>query len=149
MQRLMLALAASAVLALAACDDPPQGAQSGPEVAVANDTTPEAMGGVLPVALQGRWGLVAADCTTTMGDDKGLLTIAGDSLTFYESRAQVQTVNARSDSRIDAEFSFSGEGMTWQRRLTLDVQDEGAVLIRRDYGEDAEPGPLRYERCPA
>ena len=153
MPRLPLALALCAVLAacaaLAACDDPPQGAQSGPEVAAAAGTTPDELGGALPAAMQGRWDINAADCTTTMGDDKGLLTIDADTLAFYESRATLETVRERSQTWIDAVFAFSGEGTTWQRRMTLELVDNGQALIRRDHGADAAPDPLRYDRCPA
>ena len=48
---------------------------------------------------------------------------------------------------LRAAFDFEGEGMTWQREVVLDVQDDGATLIRREYGEDAAPGPFRYAKC--
>ena len=44
-------------------------------------------------------------------------------------------------------FAFEGEGMNWIRDMTLDVQDDGQTLIRREYGLDAAPGPIRYRRC--
>lgn len=103
----------------------------------------------IPAALRGRWGLVPADCTTTRGDDKGLLEITGDRLRFYESRATIARINEQDDSRIDADFDFEGEGQRWTRRMTLDAQDGNTVLIRRDHGADAMPGPLRYEKCAA
>ncbi len=31
--------------------------------------------------------------------------------------------------------------------MTLDVQEGGATLIRRDEGEGAAPAPLRYQAC--
>ena len=145
MPRLLAVLAAAALL-LAACDEPPEGAQSGPEVAAAREDGDDAMGS-LPLAMQGRWGIHPADCTTTLGDDKGLLTIDHGSLTFYESRARLETVNARSDTALDADYAFSGEGMTWQGRIVLELQDDGAALVRRDFGEGAALGPLRYARC--
>ena len=150
MPRMPVAAAAllAAVLALAACDDPPEGAQSGPEVAAANDTTPAAMEGTIPLALQGRWGINAADCTTTRGDDKGLLVIDGQTLRFYESRATLESVDENADSHLDGVFAFSGEGSTWKRRFILDVQDNGATLVRQDHGDDAQPDPVRYARCP-
>lgn len=155
MHRLPLFAAAllAAGLALAACDDPPEGAQSGPENAQVNGNATASgadtgQSGTIPVTLQGRWGINAADCTTTLGDDKGLLTIDGQTVKFYRSRATLETVNERSESSIDAAFDFTGEGMTWQRRMVLDAQDDGATLVRHDYGDDAEPGPIRYARCP-
>jgi len=101
----------------------------------------------LPAAMQGRWGLVPADCTSTRGDAKGLLTITADKLQFYESVGTLDTVVDAEPNRIRASFKFEGEGMTWQREASLDVQDNGATLIRREYGEDAAPGPFRYTKC--
>ena len=30
---------------------------------------------VIPAAFHGRWGMVPADCTSTRGDNKGLITV--------------------------------------------------------------------------
>ena len=103
----------------------------------------------IPIAAHGRWGLVAADCTSTRGDAKGLLTIDGTKLKFYESRGVLGKIAERSANRIRATFAFSGEGMTWARDEVLDVQNGGKTLIRREYGENAAPGPFKYARCPA
>ena len=108
---------------------------------------PSASGKTIPAALQGRWGMVPADCTSTRGDAKGLLTIGPDTLRFYESRARLGAVKQRDDSRILATFAFSGEGMEWSREVVLDAQDSGQVLIRREAGADAAPGAFRYTRC--
>ena len=103
---------------------------------------------VIPATIQGRWGLVPADCTSTRGDAKGLLVISDKQLTFYESRGTLTRVVEGDDSRIVGDFDMSGEGMTWQRRMTLDAQDEGKTLVRRETGgEDAMPGALKYSRC--
>ncbi len=101
----------------------------------------------IPEALQGRWGLVPADCTTTMGDEKGLLTIGPKTLKFYESRATLGEITERSDTRIEARFAFEGEGMTWEYDEVLDLQDDGETLIRREYGKGAMPGVLKYGAC--
>mgnify|MGYP004498731767 CR=1 FL=1 len=104
---------------------------------------------VIPAALRGRWGLVPADCTSTRDDNKGLVEITADRLRFYESRATIAKINEADESRLDADYAFEGEGQTWSKRMTLDAQDGNTVLIRRDYGADAMPGPLRYEKCAA
>ena len=103
----------------------------------------------VPVAAQGRWGLVPADCTSTRGDAKGMLIVSATTLTFYESRGTLKKIVEKSDSRLRATFAFSGEGMTWTRDEVLDVQDGGKTLIRREFGEDAVPGPFKYTRCAA
>ena len=103
----------------------------------------------IPVSTQGRWGLVPADCTSIRGDAKGLLIVSATTLTFYESRGTLKRIAERSDMRLRATFAFSGEGMTWTRDELLEVKDGGKTLIRREYGEDAAPGPFKYARCPA
>jgi hypothetical protein len=119
---------------------PPAAESSGEMSAISAATS-------IPATAQGRWGMVAADCTSTRGDAKGLLVIDGKTMKFYESVGRIGAVKERSDTRIRAAFSFSGEGMTWTNDEVLDVQDGGKVLIRREYGEGASPGPLRYMRC--
>lgn len=101
----------------------------------------------IPAVLQGRWGLVPADCTSTRGDNKGLLTISSDTLRFYESVGTLGKVVDRRPTRIVADFAMSGEGQEWSRRMTLDAGDDGNTLIRREQGDDAMPNPLRYQRC--
>ena len=103
----------------------------------------------IPAKLHGQWGLVPGDCTSTRGDAKGLLTVSATSLGFYESRGTLSMIGDRSDTHIRASFAFSGEGMLWNRDEELDLQDDGKTLIRREYGEDAAPGPFKYTRCPA
>lgn len=152
-----------ALLVLAGCDNGTQGADTTAEEAAedgnlaANSSVapaPRPPGATdtpapteIPVAIRGRWGLVPADCTSTRGDAKGLLTIDADRLRFYESVGTLDTIMDAGPTRVRALFDFEGEGMSWQREAVLDVQDEGATLIRREYGEDAAPGPFRYTRC--
>lgn len=147
-------------LMLAACSQQPEEVAPGGDVptAVASATSspaPEASSTpvqsptpqTIPVAAQGRWGLVAADCTSTRGDAKGLLVIGSTSLKFYESVGQLGAIKERSDTSLRAGFAFSGEGMNWSREETLDVQDAGNTMIRREYGADALPGPFKYTKC--
>lgn len=124
-----------------------------PDPAIAPPAAPEPGIGAgdkaIPAAIQGRWGLVAADCTSTKGDAKGLLTIDAADLRFYESHGVLARVRERSDRRIVADYKFSGEGMEWDRLVLLGVEDGGKTLLRRDWGEDASAEPLRYTRCAA
>ena len=103
----------------------------------------------IPKTVQGRWGLVPADCTSTRGDAKGLLVIGPTSLTFYESRGTLGRVAERDASRIRATFAFEGEGQSWRRDQMLVSKDDGRTLVRRYYGGDAMPDLLKYTRCPA
>ncbi|MGR3825556.1 MAG: hypothetical protein ACU0A5_23525 [Salipiger marinus] len=102
--------------------------------------------GTIPAALQGQWGLVAADCEPGRDDAKGLLTVEPERLVFYESRATLGDVTEATPSRIAARFNFSGEGMTWSRDILL--EQSGDTLTRRETGEGAIPEPLVYSRCP-
>lgn len=155
-------LATISLLTLAACDSatPDSGEDAGVATEEATATAeplptstatpvPTASPAVttIPPAIQGRWGLVAADCEPGRDDAKGLLTISATKLQFYESVGTLATITEASDTRIRATFDFTGEGMTWQRDEVLDVQDAGKTLIRREYGDDAAPGPFRYTKC--
>ena len=102
----------------------------------------------IPEALQGRWGLVAADCDPARDDAKGLMTVTKTSLAFYESRAVLGAVHGRSASRITADFAFAGEGQTWSRRISLRISEGGQDLVREDLGDDAALLELTYGRCP-
>lgn len=101
----------------------------------------------IPAPIRGRWALVRGDCVTTHGDAKGLLEISSDELTFYESRGKLTALHEREQTRIVGDFAFSGEGLNWQRRIVLEVQDNGQSLIRRDYGGDDVAGQFHYTRC--
>lgn len=107
------------------------------EAAVAAD-------GKMPPAFQGRWGLVPADCTSTRGDNKGLMTVETDRLTFYESRATIAKLVLVSPTELKATLDFSGEGQTWQQETPLVLEDNGNALTRV-----AEGQTLRYAKCAA
>ncbi|MBV8237588.1 MAG: hypothetical protein JO221_02340 [Sphingomonas sp.] len=98
----------------------------------------------LPSAFHGRWGLVQADCTSTNGDNKGLMTVEAGRLTFYESRATVAQVETVSPTAVKARLEFTGEGQTWQQDTPLTLEDQGKTLTRVADGQT-----LRYTRCGA
>ena len=122
---------------------PPSPVSEAPATPVSQDNT-----GEIPASIQGRWGLVSADCTSTRGDAKGLLVIAPAKLTFYESVGTLGAVKERTDNRIRASFSFTGEGMEWMREMVLETEKDGKSLVRQEFGHDAMPGSLKYARCP-
>ncbi|HYI42180.1 MAG TPA: hypothetical protein VD768_00960 [Sphingomicrobium sp.] len=95
-----------------------------------------------PAALHGRWGLVPADCTSTRGDAKGLVTITADKVRFYESSAKPAKIVERTNRVIRGEFDFAGEGMEWTNYMTWSVT--GDRLTRVDSEEDSR---LVYTRC--
>lgn len=101
----------------------------------------------IPVALQGRWALKAADCQAARGADLTVLTIDAANLRFYESHGQLAHIRERGATRLVADYKFSGEGEDWDRLMQLTVADGGKTLVRRDYGEGSAPEPIRYSRC--
>ena len=101
----------------------------------------------IPVALQGNWGLVPADCTSKRGDAKGLLRISATTLTFYESVGKLGAIRSSSDSAIRANFAFTGEGMNWTREVELTAN--GNKLTRTERGGEQPGGPFTYTKCAA
>lgn len=120
----------------AAAAPPTDGAADGQGAIVLN--------GKIPPSFHGRWGLVAADCTSTAGDNKGLMTVEADRLSFYESRASVSRIEALSPTELKVSLAFSGEGQEWTQDTPLVLEQNGNVLTRFADGQT-----LRYTRCGA
>ncbi len=110
----------------------------GPPAANLADAGP----GPIPAALQGRWALTPADCTSTRGDAKGLLVIGPGSLKFYESRAVPGTSIEADSQGISGNFNFTGEGQEWSKYVSLKLQ--GKVLNRTERNPVAS---YTYARC--
>ena len=104
-------------------------------------------GKAIPPAIRGRWALKAADCTARKGTDLTALTIDATNLRFYESHGELARVRESDANRIVADYRFSGEGEEWDRRMQLELTDGGKALVRRDSGEGAAAGAMRYTRC--
>ena len=168
MKQLSLAPAALLALALAACQQPASDANIAidnnvdavtqvetlpPDEAAdatttpSNTATPAKLPTQIPDQFHGRWGLTAADCTSTRGDAKGLLTINEARLTFYESRGTLDRVIAATDTSFDANYGFLGEGQSWEREERLKMVD-GQLQRRTDAAPGQEPPVnLTYTRC--
>lgn len=114
----------------AARDGAPSGGEAGP----------------IPQAFQGRWGLVAADCGPDKAAAKGLLTITGGMLRFYESVAKPANLSRPAPERLEGRFSFTGEGMEWSKDMSLGLRDNGATLVRTESDPVAS---YTYRRCAA
>jgi hypothetical protein len=96
----------------------------------------------IPAALHGRWGLTPADCTSTRGDAKGLLTISGHDLRFYESIAVPGTDIQSHPTSINGHFNFTGEGQSWSNFVSLKVT--GNKLVRTETNPAAS---FTYAKC--
>ncbi len=168
MKRMTLAV----LLALCACgsEPPPPGnvaaaqapdtaappassaAPASPEIAAPAAAAEEPPLTVIPNRFAGRWGITAEDCTSTRGDAKGLMTIEGDRIRFYESIARPAALTLVGDRRLDGNFSATGEGQTWTLLMRLELSRDGDSLTRTvDEGDSARsPGGNQfvYRRCP-
>ena len=81
---------------------------------------------------------------------EGLLEISVNALMFFESRGTLKRIREQEPTRIRADFTFAGEGMTWDNSMTFTVQDNGQTLIRQDQRpEEGAPGLYHYTRCKA
>jgi len=98
--------------------------------------------GKIPAALQGRWGLTPADCTSALGDAKGLLVVNSDELRFYESRAVPATDVAADATSISGNFAFTGEGQSWNKYEALKVDKH--ALVRTETNPTAS---FTYAKC--
>ena len=96
----------------------------------------------IPAAFHGRWGLTPGDCTTALGDAKGMLVINEGEMRFYESRA-VPAADVASDGHsMSGNFGFSGEGQSWTKYESLRL-DKG-VLTRTETKPTAS---FSYAKC--
>jgi len=119
----------------------PSPAAAPPVNATASEATP-APAAAIPAAIQGRWGLTPRDCTSTLGDAKGLLIVSADELRFYESRAVPSPgVEATADS-VSGNFAFRGEGQAWEKYETLELQQDKLIRTERD-----PVASFTYVRC--
>jgi len=96
----------------------------------------------IPAVLQGRWGLTPADCTSALGDAKGLLIVSPGELRFYESRAVPGAGVTGDANSVSGEFHFTGEGQAWTRFEALKVDHE--KLVRT---ESQPPASFAYAKC--
>lgn len=110
-----------------------------------DDDTPAAgPASEIPPAFHGRWGLVPGDCGPDASAAKGLLTITGGMLRFYESVGKPARLSRTRPDQLEGRFDFSGEGMDWSKDLTLSL--EGDRLVRREHDPEAS---YTYSRCRA
>jgi len=118
----------------------PTGAPPANNVVAANGESATAT--PIPAALQGRWGLTPADCTSTRGDAKGLLVIGPNELRFYESVAVPAANVMTSEDSVGGSFNFTGEGQSWTKYQSLQAEDGRLTRTERD-----PLASFRYVRC--
>ena len=98
----------------------------------------------IPAAFRGSWGMVAADCTSTRGDNKGLIVIDSTSIKFFESRGTLTKVTGNSPENFTGTFAFTGEGESWTNSQNLKLTGSSNTLVRK---QSDEAQPFTYKRC--
>ncbi|WP_257540004.1 hypothetical protein [Sphingobium sp. CFD-1] len=93
-----------------------------------NATAPRAQetGSLIPTALQGRWTGIGDDCTDKTAEQE--LSITPKELIFHESVGTVTSIEQQADGRMKVNASFTGEGQSWTRSLTLKPSAKGQEL---------------------
>ena len=134
-----LVLPIAMVCGLAACDGAPTetdqaAAPDAPEIAApappeTSTVSPSPAASTIPAVIQGRWGLVAADCEPGRDDAKGLLTISANELDFYESVGTLDDVKELGETRIRADFDFIGQAEPGQRFIGQRATPEAGAAI--------------------
>jgi hypothetical protein len=94
----------------------------------------------IPGQYHGRWGMVPADCTSTRGDAKGLISISASTIKFYEAVATLKEQRPAIATSFSGLVSFTGEGQNWEKVQTL--TRTGNKLKRAE-----ESGTFTYTRC--
>lgn len=98
----------------------------------------------MPAAFHGRWGMVPADCTSTKGDAKGLITIDPTSIKFFESKGTLTKVTLNAPENFTGTFAFTGEGQSWTNSQNLKLTGSSNTLIR---SETDVAQSFSYKRC--
>ncbi|HEX7858567.1 MAG TPA: hypothetical protein VF503_33190 [Sphingobium sp.] len=163
--RLILAATLAPTLVLAACDKgrkddgtvrnatitenvvtevTPPANDAGPDMPANAVSTTAPTDQAIPVAFQGRWGMVPKDCGPDAAIAKGLMTVDGKQLRFYESVGKPAVVNYPTPSHMEGRFSFTGEGMDWSKDMTLTVAGDKLTRTEKD-----PTASYVYTRCPA
>jgi hypothetical protein len=122
-------------------EDAPR-ADGSPPANISAPAAPTSAATKIPLALQGRWGLSPGDCTSTLGDAKGLLVISDAELRFYESRAAPGPDAQADDNSVSGTFAFTGEGQSWSKFEALKLQ--GHDLVRT---ETKPAASFTYAKC--
>ena len=94
----------------------------------------------IPAQYQGRWGMVPLDCTGDPSIAKGLITIDGKTIKFYEARATLQEQRPAIATSFSGLFAYTGEGQEWTKVETL--TRTGDKLKRAN-----DEGSYDYTRC--
>jgi hypothetical protein len=85
-----------------------------------------------------------ADCTSTKGDAKGLITIGDKTIKFFESKGTLTKVVLNAPENFTGTFAFTGEGQSWTNSQNLKLTNSSNTLIRSETDVDQS---YSYQRC--
>jgi hypothetical protein len=97
-----------------------------------------------PNAYFGRWGLTPGDCKNGVSDAKGLISVQGSLVKFYEATATMRDGQRETMTSMSANFEFVGEGQKWEKKVRYQLRDDRQVLIRTDLDDGVS---YTYQRC--
>jgi hypothetical protein len=120
----------------------PEGAPPENESKFAPAAPDGSMAASIPAALQGRWGLTPADCTSALAQAKGLLVINAGELRFYKSLAAPSSSIQADNRSMNGNFRFTGEDAAWTRFESL--KRSGDKLTRTETDPAAS---YTYAKC--
>lgn len=97
-----------------------------------------------PTAYNGRWGMTPGDCILGASDAKGLISIQGSLVKFYESVGTMRNGKRETLFAISSDFEMVGEGQKWQTHARYQLETDRKSLIRQDSGTGQR---FAYTRC--
>ena len=98
-----------------------------------------------PASYFGQWGLTPGDCKIGASDAKGLISVQGSLVKFYEATATIRNGKRESLTSVSGNFDFVGEGQKWQTRSRYQLRNDKQQLTRHDIGTAEK---YVYSRCP-
>jgi hypothetical protein len=128
-------------LSVSACSENTQQQNASPQIP---DAPLEIVITQFPQAYIGRWGMTANDCVLHASDAKGLMSVQGSLVKFYESIGTMRNGKRQTVNSLTSDFDMVGEGQKWQTRNTFQLIDERNGLTRID---TASGDRFVYTRC--
>lgn len=92
----------------------------------------------IPVQFRGEWRQDLMMCG--VDTDETILIVGSGGLAFWESEGLIDSVSVNSPTSITVSGRFSGEGHTWEDRVSLNLSSTG---------EELTVGDFKRSRCPS
>ncbi len=98
----------------------------------------------IPVGFHGKWASTKENCTA---NNPQQIQISANELSFFENQAELVAITQFEPTRIEGKFNYRVNKESTPYYYTLDLQNQEKVLIMRENGDNARPGPIKYEKC--